>query len=357
MERITFAEKYRNFILKAKTHPKCACLGIVFLICFLIFAYAHPLNTQYKNVVRAKLPVVLTPAGTFTLMTEPEQGVEPVLNMIKNSTRSIDLVMYEFKDKKIADALIAASGRGITVRVLVNQGYYGKEENTNEPAYAYLENHGVVVHFTPSIFALTHQKTLIVDQNKALIMTFNFTPAYYATSRDFGILDLDKNDIVSIENTFNSDWNNQKNSPSDGDDLVWSPLSDKDMLLIINSAKKELDIYNEEMDDDRITSALSDAAKRGVDVNVVMTYQSSYKVAFEQLKSSGARLHLFHGERFYIHAKMIIADGACAFLGSENFSYTSLDKNRELGIFLSDRNIINSLSRTFAFDWQNAKEF
>ncbi len=33
---------------------------------------------------------------------------------------------------------------------------------------------------------------------------------------------------------------------------------------------------------------------------------------------------------------MILADEMAAFLGSENFSYGSLDQNRELGIFISD---------------------
>jgi phosphatidylserine/phosphatidylglycerophosphate/cardiolipin synthase-like enzyme len=277
--------------------------------------------------------------------------------MIKNATSSIDLVMYEFKDKQIADALATAQKRGVTVRVLLNEGYYGKEEKMNEPAYSYLESGGIAVRFTPEYFALTHQKTLIVDQNKALIMTFNFVPEYYATGRDFGVLDTDQNDVRAIENTFEDDWTHQNVLPSNGDDLVWSPGVDENMLLIINSAKKELDIYNEEMEDSVITDALMNASKRGVNVNIIMTYQSTAKLAFEQLKNTGVNLHLFHGEKFYIHAKMILADDTNAFLGSENFSYTSLNKNRELGIFLSEPSIISSLFNTFSLDWENAKAY
>jgi phosphatidylserine/phosphatidylglycerophosphate/cardiolipin synthase-like enzyme len=262
--------------------------------------------------------------------------------------------MYEFKDKEIADALIAAARRGLSVRVLLNQGYYGAEEKMNQPAYDYLETGGVSARWTPSFFALTHQKTLITDNDKAFIMTFNFAPAYYATARDFGVLDADQNDVKAIENTFNNDWNNQNILPADADDLVWSPEGDQNMLLIINSAKKELDIYNEEMADPVIIGALENAARRGVAVNIIMTYQSSFKDAFAQLKNAGAVLRLFHGEKFYIHAKMILADKEEAFLGSQNFSYTSLNKNRELGIFLSDPSIINMLAQTFSADWRNA---
>jgi phosphatidylserine/phosphatidylglycerophosphate/cardiolipin synthase-like enzyme len=59
----------------------------------------------------------------------------------------------------------------------------------------------------------------------------------------------------------------------------------------------------------------------------------------------------------YIHAKMVLADygtgAAQVFLGSENFSSTSLDKNRELGIILDDSGILSSMERTFESDWGN----
>ena len=112
------------------------------------------------------------------------------------------------------------------------------------------------------------------------------------------------------------------------------------------------------MQDPKIIEALGDAAKRGASVNVVMTYQSTFKDAFTTLKNAGAHLHLFHGQKgLYIHAKMILADESYLFLGSENFSYTSLNQNRELGIFLSDPEIIQSVLQTFNTDWQNAKSF
>ena len=347
-----------NLIAKIKNHPFYACLGFIFLFCFLIFCYTHPLNAPARKIVRRVLPSAVLPQGTLTLLTEPDQGMSPVLQMIENAKSSIDLVMYEFTDKNIADALIAAERRGVSVRVLLNGGYEGKMEKKSEPPYVYLKNNGVPTRFAPAYFALTHQKTLVTDKNQALIMTFNFAPKYYATGRDFGVLDKDQNDIRSIENAFVADWKSQKTITDNADDLVWSPGSDTDMLLAINSAKKELDIYNEEMADARIVNALLLAVKRGVVVDIIMTYQTAWKPAFQELKDDGAELHLFHGEKgLYIHAKMILADQSSAFLGSENFSYGSLDQNRELGIFLSDPVILNSLFQTFSKDWQNAKPF
>ena len=52
-----------------------------------------------------------------------------------------------------------------------------------------------------------------------------------------------------------------------------------------------------------------------------------------------------------MHAKLILVDGARACVGSENFSPTSLDANRELGIVLADPAAIATLSAAFEHDW------
>jgi cardiolipin synthase A/B len=56
-----------------------------------------------------------------------------------------------------------------------------------------------------------------------------------------------------------------------------------------------------------------------------------------------------------MHAKMIVADGQTAFVGSENISAQSLDKNREVGIIIADGNVLNTLQQTFQRDWDQAQ--
>jgi phosphatidylserine/phosphatidylglycerophosphate/cardiolipin synthase-like enzyme len=55
--------------------------------------------------------------------------------------------------------------------------------------------------------------------------------------------------------------------------------------------------------------------------------------------------------QLYMHAKIIVADEQKAFVGSENISTTSLDRNRELGVLIADSNVINTLQQTFQQDW------
>ena len=52
-----------------------------------------------------------------------------------------------------------------------------------------------------------------------------------------------------------------------------------------------------------------------------------------------------------MHAKIIVVDGQRAFVGSENISTASLDRNRELGVLIADANVIHTLQQTFRLDW------
>ncbi|HEY5383343.1 MAG TPA: phospholipase D-like domain-containing protein [Candidatus Paceibacterota bacterium] len=316
-------------------------------------------QTQHKNQMQAQMLPAAAEHFDGSLIIEPQAGNAPVLAMIQNASSSIDMVMYELQDMQIEQALANAAARGVAVRVLLNGGYYGKPDTSiNQPAYDFLQSHGVLVRWTPAYFALTHEKALVADKREALIMTFNLTPRYYASSRDFGIDDKDSADIVAIEQAFDDDWQGVKQPASQGDDLLWSPQSADVLLGIITSAHKTLDVYNEEMSDTRIIDALASASERGVRVRVVMTYSSNWKSAFIALEQAGASVHTYAAQApLYIHAKMIVADGTEAFVGSQNFSATSLDSNREGGLVLADPEIITQLEKTFQKDYANAQAF
>jgi phosphatidylserine/phosphatidylglycerophosphate/cardiolipin synthase-like enzyme len=51
------------------------------------------------------------------------------------------------------------------------------------------------------------------------------------------------------------------------------------------------------------------------------------------------------------HAKLIVADDV-ALVGSQNLSYTSLNRNRELGVLVSDPDPVARIAQQFTADWQ-----
>jgi phosphatidylserine/phosphatidylglycerophosphate/cardiolipin synthase-like enzyme len=294
------------------------------------------------------------PSSDFTLYTLPDQGISWFDNLVKGAKTSIDLTMYELQDTTAEDDLGAAAARGVDVRVILDQ----QEKSENQSAYNYLNSHGVDVVWSWSKYYYTHEKCMVVDGTTAAIMTLNLQSQYYSTTRDFGVLDTDAKDISAIVKVFNADFAHKSVTPGDGADLVWSPTDSQTQLVsLIKGAKTSLKIYSEEMDDTTITNDLASAAKRGVDVRVVgENTDGEYDSEYNTLYKAGVQISYYSSSTgFYIHGKVIMADYNTStskiFIGSENFSATSLNENRELGLIINDQAIESSVNSSFTSDF------
>ena len=299
-----------------------------------------------------------TAAQAGPLIIEPSAGFSPVYGLIAHARHSIDVTMYEFSDGTAEHGLALAAARGVRVRVVLDK----REESVNSGAYQYLTSHGVKVVWSWSKYQYTHQKTVVVDGSDAVIMTANLTRNYYPTSRDFLVVDSNPADIAAISAVFGADFDHAPVTPGDGAGLVWSPTdSQQKLLALINGATTSLRIYSEEMADTAVEDALIDAAKRGVDVQVCGENEDGeYNSAYARLADAGVQISYYSSSTgFYIHGKVIEADygtsHAKVFIGSENFSSTSLDRNRELGLIVSDPAVLSAIASTFAADFQRGQ--
>lgn len=299
--------------------------------------------------------------ATYTLVTEPDQGLTAIYSLITSATKSIDMTMYELTDMTVADALAKAAAAGLTVRVILDQN---SEKTSNTPAYNYLEQNKVGAHWANPAYAVTHQKTITVDQATSAIMTLNLTPNYYSTSRDFAVITNNAADVAAIEATFNADFTNAAITPPTGDNLVWSPTNSLSSLeALINGAAHSLLISQEEFSEISIQSALVAALQRGVIVTLVQeNIGGDYTSALNALKSAGAKIAVYTSNKgYYIHAKTVLADYGTAtaklFLGSENFSTASLTKNRELGLIFSDAACMTGVYTAITKDFNGGTPF
>jgi cardiolipin synthase len=299
-------------------------------------------------------------SGALSVLVEPPAGVGRIYQVIKSAKASIELTMYELRDTTAEGDLAAAAARGVDVRVILDAHL---EKSRNTTAYDYLRAHHVHVTWAPS-GTTYHQKTLTADGKTSVIMTLNMVSEDYAGTRDFAVIDTDRSDISAIVATFNADFAHRAITPPDGADLVWSPTnSQSSILAVIDAATRTLAVENEEMANSGIITALEKAARRGVDVKVVMTAESEWDSAFSALVRAGVHVHLFadSSSALYIHAKAVVADAGRkdqqVFVGSENFSTASLDYNRELGIRTANAAVISVISATLARDYTAAKSY
>jgi cardiolipin synthase len=290
------------------------------------------------------------PAAGLSLLVEPGAGMTLLYDFMRSAHRSLDMTMYELSDSSAERILIADHDKGVQVRVLLDHAYSGG--SVNQSAYSTLAAAGVPVKWANDS-EIFHQKTITVDGEESAIMTGNLTPQYYATTRDFVVMDTQPADVATIGSVFDSDWSGAAPAPGPaGADLLWSPGSESPITSLIGSAARSVVVENEEMDSIAVEGSLEADARRGVHVTVIMTSDSEWDSAFSALESAGVRVELYPdtSSALYIHAKVIDVDSAQAFVGSQNFSTASLDYNRELGVITSSPSVLGPLNATLFSD-------
>ena len=300
-------------------------------------------------------------ASAHTLIVQPDDGRNLVLEALNAATKSIDLTIYEISDPQIMSALASAQARKVSVRVLYNwYSFTPRMQQTDiTPAVQKLTQAGIQCRQAPRTFEVTHEKAFVIDGTTGIVMSFNLTSEYFGTTRDFGIVTTVPAEVAEIEAVFQADWSGTAVTPKTAS-MVWSPNNSHAKLMsLISSAQKTLDIYCEEADDPGTLGAMVTAAKRGVKVRfiaAVLTAEGKING-----NARGVTTMLNGGVTavcksfLYIHAKMALADygtpHAQAYIGSENFSCTSLNKNRECGIIVSEPAILDRLNSTYTSDW------
>ncbi|HEX3707202.1 MAG TPA: phospholipase D-like domain-containing protein [Mycobacteriales bacterium] len=303
---------------------------------------------------RAELPsLVPAAARADRLIVEPDDGMQPVYDLLASPKRSLDLTIYELADPTAESILAMDAGRGVHVRVLFDGRL---ERDRNGPAYAFLRDRGVEVAWSTSRFFATHEKTFVIDGRTAVVMSLNLASSYYATTRDLAVVDHDPADVAAIESVFAADLRGGADTTPAADDLVWSPRQSwADLIALIKRAHRSVAVESEELSSPAVVGTLLDAARRGVRVSVAMTYSDAWRPALTALARSGAQVRVMYGERpLYLHAKLMAIDAGTGhgigFVGSENLSDASLLHDRELGLVLLDTASVRRIATVIASD-------
>ncbi len=291
----------------------------------------------------------------LTIFVEPEASEKPIVDAINSATKEILVEVYLLSDNEVLTALEEAHSRGVNVRVMIEEDPFGGG-NINETTAARLVNFGIPFKHTNPTFALTHQKSIVIDREILFVLNQNLTESAFKRNREFNIIDYNLSHVAEVVKIFEADWERKSYIPSEND-LVVSPVNSRDKLTsLLKSAKFSVDIEAEVVEDDEITEILSAKAK-DIPVRIIIPDLSkieSNKIEAEKLINAGVQVRTLSSP--YVHAKLIIVDGVRGYVGSVNFTGHSMDLNRELGILFSQGDIISKVQGTFNEDWQNATE-
>jgi cardiolipin synthase len=325
-------------------------------------------------------------AGTqVAVYQNGDAAYPPMLAAIEAANSSVGLSSYIFRDDiwggRFIEALARATTRGVVVRVLID-GIGGGW--LSSPAYHRLRRQGVpVARFMHSLLPWrmpflnlrNHKKILVIDGILAFTGGMNIADEnVMATNPKQPVQDLHfriQGPVVAqLAEAFADDWAFVTGEDLDG--AAWlvpigqgdGPLArmidsgpDEDLekiefavLQAVSCARTSIAVMTPYfLPDERLITALSLAAMRGVAVDVVIPRQSNHTLVdwatrtnIRPLLPDGVRI--WQSPPPFHHTKLMVVDGAWSLIGSCNWDIRSFRLNFELCMEVYDADLASTLT-------------
>ena len=296
-----------------------------------------------------------------SLIVLPDDSAQALVKAIDEASQSLRVKMFVFSDPTLLQAVIAAQKRGVKVRVVLNPARRSGQDE-NKDSRAFLRAGGVEVLDGNPAFDLTHEKSMVVDDRAAYIMSLNWQTKNLTETRDYAVVTSHKHEVQEVMECFDADWTRGAFTPGDHSHLIWCVGNGRQRLgKLIDQARHSIWLQNERYQDQTIIEHLVRARRRGVHLHIMAPPPHKLKKdkliegvsGLRILSDVGADIHRLR--HIKLHAKMLLTDGERAIVGSINLAPGSFDSRRELAIELDDKHAVDRLHQVVKSDWENSR--
>lgn len=332
----------------------------------------------------AESPLV---AGNSTrLLKDGPQTFGAIFEAIRKAKNHINMEYYILEDvehegQKLVDLLIAKRREGVAINIIYDS--FGSFTLKGD-MFDRLRKAGVkVLEFNPvnpmeakvskSPNDRDHRKIFVADGKLAIVGGVNLSVTYQSSPgksdpgenqqvehwRDTD-MELQGPIVAELQKLFFEHWNMHKGEKIDeadyypklgpkGDEVVRVIASTPDngntryyttLLSAIRSAEKSIWITNSYfVPTDDLKNDLIDAAKRGVDVRLLVPNKTDVKPALAIQRSHykdllKAGIKVYENPNVVLHAKSLVIDGVWSVIGSSNLDYRSVLYNDEVDVVI-----------------------
>ncbi len=337
------------------------------------------------RVLRALGAPAPTIENSSELLLDGEAAFFAVVSAIRAARRSIHvstlILSNDDVGRAVTDALVARAREGIEVRVLIDALF---EFRSGRGQISALRQAGARVSWFMPVWPpfrgranlRLHRKAILVDDTVAIVGGMNLAREYMGptpiagrwrdlSTRIVGPAVRDVSTVFRADYRFASGESLPEPRPepappagaarvqvvASGPDVESDLIYDA-FLCGVFAARERLWIATPYfVPDDGLAHAVVLAARRGVDVRVLVPARSNHLTAdlaggsrLRELADSGARIYLYPT---MMHAKVFIVDGGLGVLGSANMDMRSLFLDYELALFYSSSEEVTALARWF----------
>jgi cardiolipin synthase A/B len=349
--------------------------------------------------------VPLVVGNKVTLLKNAGETYNAMLTAIHGARDNINLEMFIISDGQIghmiADALIERARHGVKVNLM-----YDSLGSLNTPAsfFENLRSNGIaVVDFNPlspfeskhwslqKLTHRTHRKLLIIDGRTAFTGGINISEVYAsglrgseqntppASWRDTDI-EVDGPAAAEFQKLFISDWYHESGLPLDSHQYFPKvPAEGKQIVRVIGSVPREFPLIyvdlisavaNSETNvyitdayfapDYQMRRALKDAARRGVDVRLLLPSHSdepfivsAQRSHYRGLLKAGVKIYEWSGEM--LHAKTATIDGVWSTVGTSNLDWWSIARDNEVNAVILGHHFGDEMNLMFKNDLEDSE--
>ncbi|HEX5087272.1 MAG TPA: phospholipase D-like domain-containing protein [Nocardioides sp.] len=331
--------------------------------------------------------------GAITTYTFGKDLYADMLAAIEGAQRQVLFETYIWKGDAVGEqfktALAAAADRGVEVYCI----YDGFANLVVSPRFKRFPPSMKVLRypvypagwrfFDLRRYGRDHRKILVVDDKEAYVGGYNIGSAYETEWRDTHVR-ITGPGVQDLRRAFADFWNlhrRRRFGPSERPLLVetasvWEPhirlqrnvprlwmFPIRGMYIeAINRASTNIWITQAYfIPDQDFVDALIAAARRGVDVRLLVPLKSNHVVAdwlsrgyFSQLLGAGVRIFRFKDAM--VHAKTSTVDGSWSTVGTANIDRLSLTGNYEINVEVIDHGLAKNLEEIWTIDESNSIE-
>jgi cardiolipin synthase len=341
-----------------------------------------------KPVVFPRIPPRSVTAGgsEVTVYTYGEDLYRDMLDAIRQARSKIFFETFIWKGDAVGqafkDALIEAADRGVQVYVVFDEfaNLVVPRKFFRFPPHLHVRRHPLARGW-PSLrnSGRDHRKLMVVDDAVAFLGGYNIGSLYATDWRDTHAR-LTGDIVWDAENAFIDFWNLSAGRRQPALPDVGGRTWQSDIRIHRNIPRNVvypirgvyLDAFERASrhiylthaylipDADMLDSLLR-AARRGVDVRIIVPAESNHIVAdwlsrgfYSQLLRGGIRLFLYQGAM--VHAKTATIDGQWSTIGTANLDRLSLAGNYEINMEVFNAEVARQMEEIFALDSSNTVE-
>jgi cardiolipin synthase len=355
---------------------------------------------RYIAVVESVTESPLTKGNKVTLLADGQAAYAAMFKAIQRAGDHINLETFIIDDddvgREFSDLLLKKQAEGVQVNLI-----YDSVGSFTAPAafFQRLRDGGIqVVEFNPInplkargdwlLAHPDHRKILIVDGKTAITGGINISSVYSSKLsgrdeddraplpwRDTDV-QIEGPAVAEFQKLFLDTWSRQ-NGPERSGRNYYPRMKEEGIALVrvvgstpgadnritfivyvaaITFAEHSIHLTNAYfIPDDQILNAFTDAARRGVDVKIILPGSTDSTLAlyaarhnYSELLESGVKI--YERRNAILHAKTAVIDGVWSTVGSTNLDYWSLLNDDEVNAVVLSREFAADMEKTFARD-------